>query len=201
MTNVADLQQRVAASLKDESAASLALQGLLDEAGAAHDHCNVQLGLAANRAIDPLRDSVSAAAEQKRCDSLTFDSTRWAAAVSHLSRALLRAQAREAAQRNDDRYFALAKEHAALVEEVKEVYPSAVNQLVDLFRRIEALDGHVRGVNTPAGQPRLLQVETVARGVTFFIGLDIPPRLTSAMIPNFERRPHEPYAWNGRGRS
>ena len=162
---MASLEQRIASALTSEDIKATALAELIAEAQTAIDVADRTAEETRNRALDP------ALSPDPKTARVAMEDAQFAA--DRLRTLLPRLQARHSEVGASEHLAAWREEFARvqaerdkLVEELRTVYPAVVEQLVDLFRRIAAIDQEVSQVNRhrPAGVDHLHTVEREARG-------------------------------------
>jgi hypothetical protein len=160
------LEQRIASALASEEIKATALAELIVETQTAIDAADRTAEEERNRALDP------ALSPDPKAARAAMEDAQFAA--DRLRTLLPRLQARHSEVGASEHLAAWREEFARvqaerdkLVEELRTVYPAVVEQLVDLFRRIAAIDQEVSHVNRhrPAGTSNHLHtVEREARG-------------------------------------
>jgi hypothetical protein len=146
------------------------------------------------KALDPLA-SPDAAKARASMEDAAFTRDRLRTVLPRLQARLQQVQAAEYAARWEADFEQVYGRCNELAQEYAATYPRFVAQLVDLFRRAEAVDKEVSRVNgsAPSGEHRRLrQAELVARGLDNFSRAD-PPITKAVQLPDWTNS--ENMAW------
>ena len=188
------LEKRIADALADDGAAPDAIAALITEVEAAAQQADAAAAKARADALDPAvvvdADKVGAAVA-----SAMLVRDRLQAALPRLQQQLKLAREREciAAWRAD--FENVRAKRDAMVQELREIYPTAIATLVDLMQRIAATDEEVSRINgsAPSGvHDRLHKVEREARGQLLQPDVEVPKELR---LPLLDRNGGPIFAW------
>jgi hypothetical protein len=164
------LEQKIAAALNGADIASADLGQLLVETEAGIAAADKAAEEERARALDPALSPDPRKARQAMEDAI-FCRDRLKTLQPRLQAQHQEVLAREYAARWREDFAAVASKRDELAEELRTVYPTIVERLVDILSRIPAIDQEVSRVNgsaPPGVKDRLLGVEQQARGVEGF---------------------------------
>lgn len=154
---------------------------------------------AAHRAaMDPTAGDEQIAKSRAEVTDLAFERERLANAVEHLTERHPSLAAAELRASQQEEHAAAKAERDALTAEIAEVYLRLIEQLIDLFTRLDANDARLGAVNKAGGGERLESAEVAARSCAGnFVwpigrGAGNVTRLTSTKLPNLNQHG---YAW------
>jgi hypothetical protein len=189
------LEERIAAALSEDILSS-DLEALISETEEAITATDAAAERERVRAFDPIAspDPVKARAAM---EDAAFTRDRLRTVLPRLRARLKVVQASEYLARWEPDFKRVEAQRDALAAEMREVYPAAVAQLADLFRRAAECDrecSRINGSAPPGDRRRLLKVELAARGVE---GLLQPNVWISEdlRLPFFWRDSGPIYAW------
>jgi hypothetical protein len=187
------LEQSIATALSSDIA-SADLAALIAEVEAAIDAAGQAVETERTKALDPLLSPDPTKARAAMHDA-AFTRDRLRTLLPRLQARYEQVTAEEYLVQWHSDYEALKVRRDALVEELREVYPAAVAQLIGLFDRIAINDNELSRLHQarPGGvHLHLLEVEMEARGVDHFGLYDLRiPR--DIKLPTFEVGPR--LAW------
>jgi hypothetical protein len=189
------IEERIAAALS-EGVTSSHLAALIAETEESISLADTTAEAERVKALDPIAspDPVKARAVM---ENAAFTRDRLCTVLPRLGHRLKEVEAEEYATRWEAEYEKVKIVRDELAAEMREVYPTAVAQLADLFRRAAACDRECSRVDGKAATGelrRLLRVELAARGVE---GLLQPDVYLAEMLrlPFFWRDSGPIYAW------
>jgi hypothetical protein len=172
------LEQRIVAALQPDAAStSVDVAALIEETEEGIAKADKESGVDETLSLDPKT------ARQAIADA-TFAAKRLRTLLSKLQALYQQVHDGEQVTTWLAEYEALKPERDALAEELRELYPSAVNKIVDLFARITNNDNALSELHQarPAGvMQRLLSAELHGRGLNSF-SRDMPSLRTSVVL-------------------
>lgn len=178
----ASLDKRVAAALADTDITKNELIALVDEANAAIKAAEQTIQVESERELDLQND------DPDKSDELIRKSKRLVArftkAIPELAKKIDKITAAEYSAKWHDAFDRIEAERDNLARELATLYPSFVQNIIDLFNRIDACDAKIgqlaRAAPSTSYQSneyrRLLEVELVARGLDSFDRFNPPIR-------------------------
>jgi hypothetical protein len=164
------LEEKITSALANGRIGSVELRELIPETEAAHAAAEATAQAEREKALDPVASPDSAKAERSVW-AAEFTRDRLRSSLTHLHQRLGEVEAAERQHDWQEDYEAVKAKRDARAREFAELYPSLTAQLLDLFRRAEAVDEECSRVNAEAPQGehrRLLGVELTARKLESF---------------------------------
>ena len=186
--STSSLEKQIAAALGGADATSADLAALIADTDAAISQADATAEAERTKALDPAL-SPDAKAAREALQAAEFSRDRLRTVLPRLRARLSEVMAAEYAARWEPEFQQIETQRDELATEYAQLYPKAVSELVDLFRRVEAVDKEVSRVNgsARAGEHRrLLGVELTARGLGNFTAAD-PSIARGVQLPDFER--------------
>jgi hypothetical protein len=194
-TNMTTLEERIATALS-EDIASADVEALITETAAAIGAADAAAEEERTKALDPIA-SPDATKARATMEDAAFTRERLRTVLPRLQTRLKQVDAAEYLARWEPDYEQVKAVRDALAAEMREVYPAAVAQLADLFRRMAECDSECSRIDglAPDGEHRrLLGVELTARGVEILWQPDVWIA-KELRLPNFPRGNDPLYAW------
>lgn len=176
---------------------SAELATLLDEARTADHQAEADIAVANTRALDPATAAVDVIGARKQVEEGKFNRERLGAAITHLEDLRREAERREKQEAHNARMQGITQRRDAMVTELREKYPSLVNELADLLARLSIVDAEATGVG-------LATAEQTARHGLIAANQPTTP-LARCRLVDFERK-YDAFIWadvaqNYRGRT
>lgn len=184
--NTPSLEQKIAAALTSNVTSS-SLAALIAKTEASISRADAAVSAERERALDPTR-SPDPKAAREAMQAAEFSRERLRTVLPRLRNRLRQVQAAEHSARWTLEFKRVEVKRNELASEFAELYPKLVAQLVDLFRRIEAVDTECSRVNgsAPANQNRyLFGVELSARNLEGFT-MNNPSIAQQLQLPDVE---------------
>jgi hypothetical protein len=179
------LEKRIAAVLANGNAGSVDLMELIAAVEAAASDADQAAKVERDKAVD-LVVSPDAQAAHNAVIVAELRRDRLQAVLPRLRERLSQAKANEYTDRWLADFNKVARERDALAKEFQEVYPAAINKLLDLLQRIARNDAECTRVNADAPgseSRRLRSAELVARGLQHFTR-DTPSLTERTALPD-----------------
>ncbi len=178
------LDAKIANALADANTPAETFLKLFREAENALDAADEAAEKERERSLDPATADPEKA--QAMLQKIELGRDRLNAALPKLQARYEQARARERVADWAAEYEQFEQKRDALARELTEVYPAAVEQLVDLFERIMAVDREIDQVNgsAPRSDPRRLKgIELTARELDHFTDIN-PPIARELRLPH-----------------
>jgi hypothetical protein len=184
--NAPSLEQKIAAALTGNVTSS-SLAALIAKTEAAITRADATVSAERERALDPTL-SPDAKAAREAMQAAEFSRERLRTVLPRLRNRLRQVQAAEYTAQWRRDFERVEVKRDTLASEFAELYPKLVAQLIDLFRRVEAVDSECSRVNgsAPANQNRyLFGVELSARNLESFT-ITSPSIAQRLQLPDIE---------------